>query len=79
VHKVQTDVVQSVSESARLGAFCAADEAYPADSARYMDIIEAYNGAVAAVLSYCVRTRSEGERCGELHDLDTGVKERQAR
>jgi hypothetical protein len=53
VHKAQTDVVQFLSESARLGAFCTADEAYPADSARYMDI-DTDNGAVAAVLSSCV-------------------------
>jgi hypothetical protein len=66
VHKAQADVVQFASESARLGAFCTADEAHPA-------------GAVAAVLAYCVPTRSEGGRDGQPPDVDTHVKERQAR
>jgi hypothetical protein len=72
VHKAQTDVVHLVYEDREACVLGTADEAHPADNARYMYID---NGALAAVVSYCVHRRGEGERWTRYK----GVKERQAR
>ena len=69
MHKAQHGALQLVYDDGKAGDLWAADGAHPVDNWLYKYTVK---GAVAAVFSYCVDRRGEGERRGSPLDSRPG-------